>query len=73
MLSLDRDRLADDGMIVTSDKLAGLRQAVRGFAVALADGRSWGEHRTVTQQLQAARLTSGDFAATFAATPRRQR
>lgn len=57
--------------VVTESRLEQLREAVRAFAIALADARGWGDHRVVAQQLQTHRLTSGEVASAYAVATRR--
>jgi hypothetical protein len=64
--------IAVPGMrVVTEQTWERLKQAVRGFAVALADGQGrWKDETAVAEQLAYAKLTAGNFFQTYAVAPR---
>lgn len=64
--------IAVPGMrVVTEQTWERLKQAVRGFAVALADGQGrWKDETAVAEQLASAKLTAGNFFQTYAVAPR---
>jgi hypothetical protein len=69
---IDERGTAVTGMrIVTPEKWAALKQAVRAFAVALADGRGrWRDEQAVAEQLAHGNLTAGNLFQTYAVAPR---
>ncbi|WP_043732515.1 DEAD/DEAH box helicase family protein [Nocardia asiatica] len=71
--ALHHDATAVDGMrVVTPDKLDEFKQAVAGFAVALADGLGrWGDETAVATQLAQYKLNAGTLFATFSVPVRR--
>jgi hypothetical protein len=57
--------------IITPAKLEDLKNAVRTFSVALADGQGrWSDEQAVATQLTHARLTAGGLINTYSETPR---
>jgi hypothetical protein len=62
-----------DTRVVDQDGLGRIRDAVRAFAVALANRQAWGDAQTVTAQLRAQHLVAGEIASTFGKAPARGR
>lgn len=64
---VDKQATPVPGMrVITPDKLDQLKEAVRDFSVALANGQgSWGDEQAVAAQLAKAKLTPGNFVNTY--------
>lgn len=72
--TLERNATAPPGCrIVTTPKLAALREAARAVITALAEGDNWMDASAVADQISANHLTANDLVARYMTTPRATR